>query len=140
MGVLSSYILAHMLSHGTAIAFAVGRPTVVRPRHVELVLPFVAVALSRVVRPERIRGVRLRCGIQLSAGPRFTVAIADGTVAVEDGAGPVDCTIWAEPVSYFLLTMGILRHGLPLILAGKLRCGGHRPLAAMRFGRLFDVP
>jgi uncharacterized protein (TIGR03083 family) len=140
MSVFSAYILAHMLTHGTAISFAVGRPTIVRPRHVELVLPFLAVAYSRVVRPDRIRGVRLRCGIQLSAGPRFTVSIADGAVDVDDDAGPVDCMIWAEPVSYFLLTMGILRRGLPLIVAGKLRCGGHRPLAAMRFRRLFDVP
>ncbi|MEU4481716.1 hypothetical protein AB0F68_27175 [Micromonospora sp. NPDC023966] len=48
-GVFGCYLLAHMLSHGSAIAAALRQPPIVRPRHVELILPFIHTTMPRIV-------------------------------------------------------------------------------------------
>src|SRR5262249_5705550 len=60
MDLLSRYMLAHQLSHGTAIASALRAAPLVRPDHVPLVLPFVLATMPRLVDPATIGGFAAR--------------------------------------------------------------------------------
>jgi hypothetical protein len=140
MEILARYLLAHMLSHGTAMSEALRKPPIVRPDQVELMVPFLTATLPRLLKKEAIAGVNLRYEIRLRGGTRFTALIVDGTVTINDsGSRPSDCVISAEPVAFFLLAMG-LRQQWRLIATGKLRSWGRRPWVATRFVKFFAAP
>ncbi|MGR6317545.1 maleylpyruvate isomerase family mycothiol-dependent enzyme [Micromonospora soli] len=140
LGVFGCYLLAHMLSHGTAIAAALRQPPIVRPRHVELILPFIHATMPRLVDQAAVRGLSACYELRLRGVSRFWVRFTDGAAAVSDTApGRVDCTISVDPVSFFLLSAG-LSGQWPLIARGKLRAWGRRPWLAFRFLNFFAIP
>lgn len=140
LGTLGGYLLAHMLSHGTAIADALRRPLPIRPSQVELMVPFLVGMMPVLARESAVAGVHLRYEVRLRGSVRFTALIADGTVTVDDPAArPIDCVISAEPVAFFLLAMG-LRPQWPMIVTGKIRAWGRRPWLGPRFVGFFAFP
>jgi uncharacterized protein (TIGR03083 family) len=137
---LSGYMLAHMLSHGSAIAIALRQAPLVQPHHVELMLPFIVATMPRLVDNAAVRDLNASFQLRVRGGSRFTVRFADGAATVSDRPeGPVDCTISADPASFFLLTAG-LSSQWPLIARGKLRAWGRKPWLALRFLGFFAIP
>jgi hypothetical protein len=140
LSVLSAYMLAHMLSHGSAIASALREAPLVRPRHVQLVLPFIVATMPRLV--DRATAGDLDAGyeVRVRGVSRFTVLFDDGAVTISDQPQRrVDCVISVDPVSFFLLAAG-LSGQWSLIARGKLRAWGRRPWLALRFLRFFAIP
>jgi hypothetical protein len=140
MELLSRYVLAHQLSHGTAIASALRAAPLVRPDHVPLVLPFVLATMPRLVDPATIGDFAARYEVRVRGVSRFTVVFAGGRATIgEQRDGAVDCVISADPVSFFLLAAG-LANQWPLIARGRLRAWGRRPWLALRFRQFFAIP
>ncbi|WP_406037281.1 maleylpyruvate isomerase N-terminal domain-containing protein [Micromonospora sp. NBC_00898] len=140
LGVFSGYLLAHMLSHGSAIAVALRQPPIVRPRHVELILPFIHVTMPRLVDRTAVQDLTACYELRLRGLTRFSVLFTDGVATVSDTPPRrVDCTISIDPVSFFLLSAG-LSSQWPLLARGALRAWGRKPWLAFRFLGLFAVP
>jgi uncharacterized protein (TIGR03083 family) len=138
--VFGCYLLAHMLSHGTAIAAALRQPPIVRPRHVELILPFIHNTMPRLVDQTAVRGLSACYELRLRGVSRFWARFTDGVATVSDTApGRIDCTISVDPVSFFRLSAG-LSGQWPLIARGKLRAWGRKPWLAFRFLGFFAIP
>ncbi|MFU8870395.1 maleylpyruvate isomerase N-terminal domain-containing protein [Micromonospora sp. SL4-19] len=140
LGVFSCYLLAHMLSHGTAIAAALRLPPIVRPQHVELILPFIRTTMPRLVDRAAVRDLSACYELRLRGLSRFWVLFTQGVATVSDTPPRrVDCTISVDPVSFFLLSTG-LSGQWPLIARGKLRAWGRKPWLAFRFLGFFAIP
>jgi DinB family protein len=134
------YLLAHLLSHGCAVARAVHRPTLVRPDQVSLMVPFLLVAMPRLVDPAAVADLVARYELRLRGSIRLTVGFDRGAVTVVDADHlPVDCVISVDPTSFFLITAG-LRRQWPLIAQGRLRAWGRRPWLGPRFAKYFSFP
>jgi hypothetical protein len=140
LSVLSAYMLAHLLSHGSAIASALRQAPLVRPRHVRLVLPFIVATMPRLVDRAAIGGLSAGYEVRVRGLSRFTVSFAGGAATVSDQPRRrVDCVISVDPVSFFLLAAG-LSGQWSLIARGKLCAWGRRPWLALRFLRFFAIP
>ena len=151
MRVFPAYVMAHMLSHGCAIAAGLdsmvgsqarrsGRRLAVGPRRVELMLPFLISSMPMFVDPTAADGLTATYRLRLRGIAEFTLSFAGGALSVREAAdGPVDCTISADPESFFLLAIG-LRSPWPLIARGKVRTWGRKVWLAPRFVGLFTLP
>jgi uncharacterized protein (TIGR03083 family) len=140
MPIFNAYVMAHMLSHGYAIAAGLGRRLVIEPRQVSLMRPFLISAMPMFVDPAAARGTTASYRLRLRGITAYTLSFTDGALAVRESAdGPVDCTISADPESFFLIATG-QRSPWPLIAQGKVRAWGRRPWLAMRFAGLFTPP
>jgi uncharacterized protein (TIGR03083 family) len=136
----TSYMLTHLMMHGGAIAKALRKPYPIDPIHVELALPFVCHSMPLIV-DKRAAG-RLNACFQLRfrGGSSFAVMVADGEAVVGSlPLRPVDCHIFADPVAFFLVAVG-LESQWRLIASGKLMAWGRKPWLAMRVPSLFVTP
>jgi hypothetical protein len=71
---------------------------------------------------------------------RSVARFIDGEYRLEPAdAGPVDCTISADPVAYLLVGAGRLSLWSAIAL-GLISAGGPRPELALRFNDLFIYP
>jgi hypothetical protein len=137
---LSRYVLAHQLSHGTAIAAALRQAPLVRPRHVPLVLPFVLATMPRLIDRAVLGDLRASYEIRVRGVARFTAVFGDGHATITDQRDrQPDCVISADPVSFFLLAAGLASQWR-LIARGRLRAWGRRPWLALQFRRFFAIP
>ncbi|MGW7364096.1 maleylpyruvate isomerase family mycothiol-dependent enzyme [Streptomyces sp. NPDC054841] len=137
---LGSYLLTHMLGHGYDLARALGRPHMIDRARVELTLPFLIVAMPRVVDAAAARRLNARFAIRLWGGARFGVTLTDGAVS----AGPQppdrpDCTILTEPVTFLLMALGRCEPW-GAIARGRALSWGRKPWLAPRFPALFVAP
>jgi len=140
MATLGSYLLTHMLGHGYDIARALRRPHMLDRDRVALTLPFLTLAMPRVVDERAAAGVSACFALRLWGGAKVVVTFTDGVVAVGDTAPRrVDCTILIEPVAFFLLALG--RLSTPsAVLRGKVLAFGPKPWLAPTFPTLFTAP
>jgi uncharacterized protein (TIGR03083 family) len=140
LDVLSRYLLAHMLSHGSAMAHAAKQPPMVRSDHVALVLPFIVATMPRLVDGAAIRGLRACYELRIRGGARLVVQFDDGTVTIgEQPHQRIDCRISIDPVAFFLLAAGLTSQW-SLLARGKLGAWGRRPWRAPRFTGFFAIP
>jgi hypothetical protein len=140
VSVLSAYMLAHQLSHGSAIASALRKAPLVRPLHVQLVLPFIVATMPRLIDRAAVGDLGAGYEVRVRDVSRFTVLFADGAVTISDQPPRrVDCVISVDPVSFFLVAAG-LSGQWSLIARGRLRAWGRRPWLALRFLRFFAIP
>ncbi|MFE0463983.1 maleylpyruvate isomerase family mycothiol-dependent enzyme [Kitasatospora sp. NPDC058965] len=140
LAVFGSYLLTHQLGHGYDLARALGRPHMIDRERVELCLPFLHLAMPRVLDPRTTAGVRAAFAVSLRGGSRFGVAIADGGVTVsQEPPRRADCTISCEPVTFLLLALG---RRTPLQALARLQTlsWGRRPWLAPRFPSYFPAP
>jgi uncharacterized protein (TIGR03083 family) len=140
LATLGSYLLTHMLGHGWDLARALRRPHMMDRQRVELCLPFLLLAMPRVVDAEAVHGLTARYIIGLRGGRRFGAVFDDGRLSVHEQPLPrPDCTIITEPVSFLLMALG--RRGPWSALArGAVLAWGPRPWLAPRFPLCFRAP
>ncbi|MGW6403824.1 maleylpyruvate isomerase family mycothiol-dependent enzyme [Streptomyces sp. NPDC055134] len=140
LATLGSYLLTHILGHGYDIAVALRRPHMIDRERVELTLPFLTLAMPRVVDKRAAVGHNGRYALRVRGGSRFGVTFADGvaTVSAEPPHRP-DCTIEAEPVTFFLLALGRCKPNRA-IARGKILAWGRKPWRAPGFPNLFTAP
>lgn len=140
LGTLGSYLLTHMLGHGYDIAVALGRPHMVDRDRVDLALPFLTTVMPRGIDARAAAGHSACYELRVRGVSRFAVTFTDGAVAVctEPPRRP-DCTIVAEPVTFFLLALG-RRSAAGAIARGKILAWGRKPWLAPGFPTLFTAP
>ncbi|MCA1842611.1 MAG: SCP2 sterol-binding domain-containing protein [Actinobacteria bacterium] len=137
---LAGVELAELVLHGYDMAIAVGHPWPIDPLHALIVLNGYGPAFGLVVNEKRARGLNAGFGIELRGGPAFTARFVDGQYQVEPpDAGPVDCTLSADPVAFLLVGSGRL-NPLTAVALGLLSAGGDRPERALSFNQLFVYP
>ena len=137
---LAGVELAELVLHGYDMALAVGAPWPIDPVHALLVLNGYGPAFGLVVNRERAEGLSAGFGIELRGGPSFTARFVDGEYKLEEpDAGPVDCTISADPVAFLLVGTGRL-DPLTAVALGLLSAGGDHPELALVFNQLFVYP
>ncbi|MET7574735.1 maleylpyruvate isomerase family mycothiol-dependent enzyme [Streptomyces sp. NPDC005492] len=135
---LSSYLLTHLLGHGYDIAVALGGRHMVERDVVAFTLPFLRLAMPRVVNANAVS--HDACYAVRTGRERFAVTFADGVPAVTDTPPRrPDCTIAIEPVAFLLLALG--RWTAPTVMArAKVVVWGRRPWLGPRFPALFTAP
>ncbi|MGF1424926.1 maleylpyruvate isomerase family mycothiol-dependent enzyme [Kitasatospora sp. LaBMicrA B282] len=140
-GTLASYLLTHQLGHGYDLARALRQPHMVDSARVVHAVPFLLRAMPRVVDPTTAARLDARFAVNLRGGPRFWVSVAGGTATVSEQppAHRPDCTIMAEPVSFFLLALG-RRSTAQAVLTGSIVAWGRKPWLAPRFASAFRAP
>lgn len=142
LGTFGSYLLTHMLGHGYDIALALRRPHMADAGLVALTLPFLRLAMPRVVN-ERAAGHNNCYALRLRGLPRdsaFAVTFTDGvaTVTPEPPRRP-DCSILTEPVTFLLIALG-RRTAVGAMARGKVLAWGAKPWLASGFPGLFTAP
>ncbi|MFJ5306985.1 maleylpyruvate isomerase family mycothiol-dependent enzyme [Streptomyces sp. NPDC088350] len=135
---LSSYLLTHLLGHGYDIAVALGRPHMVDRDVVPFTLPFMRLAMPRVVSAGAVG--HDACYAVRTGRDRFAVTFADGVPAVTD-APPrrPDCTIAIDPVAFLLLALGRWT-AVGAMARAKVVVWGRKPWLGPRFPGLFTAP
>jgi uncharacterized protein (TIGR03083 family) len=137
---LTCVLLGEYVVHGYDLATALGAPWPVGAAHAALVLHGYGPLQAHSTDPAAANGHTAVYGIDLGGGMRSTVRFTDGAVTVEPGdAGPVDCEIGSDPVTFLLVGTGRLAQW-PAVALGLLRAGGPRAELATGFGRLFRFP
>ncbi|MFD4557715.1 maleylpyruvate isomerase family mycothiol-dependent enzyme [Streptomyces sp. NPDC058469] len=135
---LGSYLLTHLLGHGYDIAVALRRPHMVDRDVVPFTLPFMRLAMPRVV--NAAAAGHHACYAVRTGRDRFAVTFADGVPTVSD-APPrrPDCTIAIDPIAFLLLALG--RWTAPTTMArAKVIVWGRKPWLGLRFPMLFTAP
>ena len=139
LSVATAIAVEELLMHGYDIAVALKRPWPLEPEVARLVLAGTATVMPWFVEPAA-RGVCARYAIHVGGGPHFVCRFDGGTLTVTaTPAGPVDCHIAADPVTFLLVAYRRVPQWRP-ILRGKLRAWGRRPWLALRFTRLVGPP
>jgi hypothetical protein len=137
---LGGILLGEFLLHGYDMATAVRSPWPITASEALLVLAGYAPVFGTVTNPETSKGHTAGYGIQMRGGPQFTIRFIDGEYGLEPaGAGPVDCTISADPVAFLMVGTGRMTPWEAIAL-GLLTAGGDRPELALGFTELFLYP
>ena len=137
---LTSYLLVHQAMHGSAIATALQAPWPFDPDHVELMWPFIAHVVPRVVRSEAAAG--LTACFELQFGENFGVAVMfdEGELTIaRSPSRPVDCRLSADPQTLFLVLVKILPTG-EAVERGDLTISGPRAELGTMLIDLFNIP
>ncbi|AYC36860.1 hypothetical protein DWG14_01070 [Streptomyces griseorubiginosus] len=138
MATMGSYLLTHLLGHGYDIAVALRGPHMVDREVVAFTLPFMRLAMPRVVNAGATD--HHACYLLRVGRDRFAVTFSDGVPTVTD-APPrrPDCTIAIDPVAFLLLALG--RWTAPTAMArAKVIAWGRKPWLGLRFPLLFTAP
>jgi len=137
---LTSYLLTHLLAHGVSIARALHKPTPVRKQDPYLMLPFFEVAMSNFVDQKSTKSHRATYVLHVRGGPELVVRLENGVATVLDKRpSRVDCHISGDPMSLFLVGLGLKRQWGP-IATFKLTTWGRKPWLALSFVGRFDQP
>jgi uncharacterized protein (TIGR03083 family) len=137
--VMTCLLLGEQLVHGLDIARAADRPWSIGPEDALLVIPSVLALAPKYLRPSRTKNLNISFELRMRGGPRYRVAIANGTGVVTVAGEKADCVITADPVTFLLLGLGRVPQ-LPQLLRGRLRAGGRKPWLAAKFGTLMASP
>jgi len=134
-----SYMLTHLLQHGCAIARALRQDLPVEPGHLELILPFMTMAMAVVADKTAIGDLDACVEMRFRGGPRLAITFDKGVPAIS--ASPprrVDCYVSADPVAFFLVAMG-LSGPWGAVARGKIISWGRRPWLAMTLPAFFPA-
>jgi uncharacterized protein (TIGR03083 family) len=139
IGTFLSYMLTHLLQHGCAIARALREDLPVEPGHIELVLPFLTLAMPVVADKTAIGGLDACVEVRFRGGPRLAVTFEKGVPTVSSSPPRrVDCYVSADPVAFFLVAMG-LTGPWGAIARGKIVSWGRKPWLAMTLPSFFPA-
>ncbi|MGW1208044.1 maleylpyruvate isomerase family mycothiol-dependent enzyme [Streptomyces sp. NPDC002499] len=138
LATLGSYLLTHLLGHGYDIAVALRGPHMVDREVVRFTLPFMRLAMPRVVSAGAAN--HQACYLVRTGRDRFAVTFVDGVPTVTDTPPRrPDCTIAIDPVAFLLLALG--RWSAPTVMArAKVIVWGRKPWLGPRFPALFTAP
>jgi uncharacterized protein (TIGR03083 family) len=97
----TSYILTHLMIHGSAIAKALNKPYPIDPVHLELALPFLRYVMPSLLDKRAAGRLKACFDLRLRGGSSFAVVVQDGEAIVESiPSRRVDCHISADPVAF----------------------------------------
>jgi uncharacterized damage-inducible protein DinB len=140
METLLSYALTHTVMHACAVARALRTKAPLRKEHVNLMMPFLTVGMQSFVRKDKTKDLTASFLLHLRGGPQVAVTFDKGILSLSTKPPRrVDCHISAEPVSLFLVAMGMKKQWGP-IATGKLMTWGTKPWLALQFVGLFAAP
>ena len=91
--------------------------------------------LAERVTPDRIEGMNNTYAFDIEGAGAWTVAIADGSITVSEGAGDADCTFIASEESFAKIVAGE-QNPTTAYMTGKLKIKGDMG-AAMKLQKLF---
>ena len=135
---MTGLLLGEQLIHSLDIARATERLWSISPDDALLVIPAVLTVAPSYLRPA-VAHRRVSFELRMRGGPRYRLAVRDGSAVVTTAGERADCVITADPVAFLLLGYG-RTSSLSPILRGKVRPGGRKPWRAMRFGTLLTSP
>ncbi|MGH9012060.1 MAG: maleylpyruvate isomerase N-terminal domain-containing protein [Acidimicrobiia bacterium] len=131
---------AEHLVHGYDIALAAERPWPISAAEAGTALFGYGAAYGLCLNPATTAGHTAGYAIEFRTGERFTIRFVDGEYQVEPpDAGPVDCTITADPAAFLLVGAGRVSQWQAIAL-GAMEVGGDRPDLALSFGDRFLFP
>jgi len=137
---LTSYLLVHQVMHGSAIATALGAPWPFQPDDVELMWPFIAHVVPRVVRPEASAGLTACFELHFGEGFGFAVMFDDGELTLaRSPSRPVECRLSADPQTLLLVLVKILT-AEEAFEGGDLTISGPRAELGTTLIDLFNIP
>lgn len=87
------------------------------------------------VSPDRIEGMNNTYVFEIDGAGTWTVAIADGAIAVTEGAGDADCTFSASEETFEKIASGE-QNATTAYMTGKLKIKGDMG-AAMKLQKIF---
>jgi uncharacterized protein (TIGR03083 family) len=132
---MTTVVLGEQLVHGLDIARAAGSPWRFSRAEALLVIAGVMALVPEYVDRERAAGVHVVYELRFRGGPRYRIAIENGTATVTPPAGRPDCWIQADPVAFLLLGYGRVGQWSQ-VLRGRLVAGGRKPWLAPKFSQL----
>jgi hypothetical protein len=127
---LLSYSLCHLLSHGHAMAKAVGAASPILRSHARLAIPFLehSTPVAYAMQPRRIHA---RVAFRVRRGPRFTVSCNETASMGPEGLEPVDATLSVDAAAMLRMAFGLESVWLAAA-RGELIVWGRRPWVAVR--------
>jgi Mycothiol maleylpyruvate isomerase N-terminal domain len=135
---LSCVLLGEQLVHGLDIARAAGARWPISRGDALLVIPAMLALGTHYIRPNQ-RDVRASFELRMRGGPRYRMAVSEGTAVVTAAVEQSDCVITADPVTFLLMGFGRVSQLTPVIRR-RIRAGGRKPWLALKFGTLMSAP
>jgi uncharacterized protein (TIGR03083 family) len=136
---MAAALLGEQVIHGFDIARAAGQPWPIERPVALAVIDGVVSMVPDYLDRDRSRGLRVSYELRMRGGPRYLIAIEDGSARVS-GPGPAaDCVIMADPVAFLLVAYGRIGQW-GQILRGRLLAAGRKPWLAMSFAKLITGP
>ncbi len=134
------YCLCHLLMHGSDIARALYKPVPVNPTCVSLILPFFKKGMSERYDKKAVSTLNARVDINVKGVSRFAIICRQGKVKIENEIPKsVDCHISVDPITFFLVSTGVVSLWKPL-LKGKILVWGRKPWLALKLKTIFPNP
>lgn len=138
--ILDSYVLTHMLMHGSLMAKALGRPNPMRRDYLPLMLPFFAYAMPKTLDSTKAKNLTACYQMHFMGGGKLALMFDEGElVTAAEPSRKVDCHVLADPVAFLSVVMGT-KSQYAAIAQGKLFTWGRKPWLALRLVGFFDVP
>jgi len=134
---MTGLLLGEQLIHGLDIARAIRAEWSISRRDALLAIPGVLVVAPQYVKTTQ--NLHSSYELRIRGGPRYRMAIDDGSAVITAAVGKADCTISADPVAFLLLCYERVPVWTQLV-RGKVFAGGRRPWLAARFGELLTSP
>jgi hypothetical protein len=136
---MSSLLLGELLIHGFDIARATGSKWPISSQDALEVIGGVMTMVPDYVDKEKTAGLHVSYELRFRGGPRYRLAIDDGTAEVTEPGEKVDCWISADPAAFLLVGYQRIGQWGP-ILRGKMMAGGSKPWLGFKFGGLLTGP
>ena len=139
MPTMTAALLGEQLIHGLDVARAANLPWRISRADALLVIAGVIAMVPDYIDRAEAAGRHVSYELRLRGGPRYRLMIDDGTAAVTEPGGRVDCRIVADPVAFLLVGYG--RTGqMGQILRGKMLAVGRKPWLGLAFGKMITGP
>lgn len=136
----TSYVLAHLMMHGEAMARALRKPRVMDRPSVLAAMPFFFLSMERFVDLNAAKGLTASFALHVRGGPRIYVKFNNGNPTFSPTPlGRVDCHVSAEPVALARVGVRLIEQWGP-IATFRMTTWGTKPWLAFRFAGLFLPP
>ncbi|MFI5507153.1 maleylpyruvate isomerase N-terminal domain-containing protein [Mycobacterium sp. NPDC051804] len=125
-------VMFELLIHGDDLARGLGKRWVIAAEEARLVLSGISSLMPGQFDADAAGDMRATVFLRLRGGPAFALWVHDGRLeVVPHPVDPVDCHVWADPVTFLLVSTG-RRSQIGAVLRGKLMAWGRRPWLAAR--------
>lgn len=134
-----SYNLCHLLIHGSAVAKTLNKPLPLEEKHVAMVLPFLKHAMLTIFDKELAKDFQGIVAIHLENVTQFAMYFDNGSLRIEEKIPKhVDCHIFIDPQTYFLVATRVTGQWQPFI-RGRIKLRGSKPWLALSLPKYFKT-
>jgi putative sterol carrier protein len=135
-----SYFLSHLLIHGCTIAINLKKDLPIEEKHVAMTQIFLNKAALQIYDKNKGRKFYATVLVRLRNSSEYAIICKGSHITITDDIpNDVDCIISVDPVSYFLISTGVINQWQPL-LQGKIFISGKKPWLALNLIKLFNTP